>query len=610
MVLPIGLAVLRARVFPQQKLATAVDSSVFIQSGHQSGTKVVLRSGTTTFGRSSANHVQLLDREMSRQHFAIVLETDAVWLRDLGSVNGTFVNGTRTNYRQLETGDLIRAGQIELLFTSGRNVGEAAALPGLSVQLVREVETNGLPAPFSDESGRTEPVALPPKLALEVEAGSRGDLDFLHEALQSLGSGLSVDELFARILERIFSWVNVDRACVVLGGKGGEEFVVTAARLREPSSDSTMKVSRTILRYVQSRNVGVLTHDARDDSRWDDSDPSSAVGIHEAICVPLLGRSELLGAIYVDTFLRPGGQRSASGRLLKEEHLQTMLAVGRLAGLALENARYSEELLAKAKLAAIGETIASLSHHIKNILQGMSSGTYLLEQGLQHQSQEDTHRGWEIVRRYQDSISRLVLDMLSYSRERRPDWVIADLNRTVAECVELMRSRADSAGVELIWEPAGKLANFEFDPFGLSHAVTNLLQNAIDASEGKAPGRVRVTVLDERENGRARIVVQDNGTGIPAADLGRIFELFHSTKGNKGTGLGLAVSRKIVEEHGGLITVDSVLGSGSKFTIQLPTDCRHDTDAVNRETVEGTQLQPKYQPAKNSLDACNLPRSE
>jgi signal transduction histidine kinase len=610
MVLPIGLAVLRARVFPQQKLATAVDSSVFIQSGHQSGTKVVLRSGTTTFGRSSANHVQLLDREMSRQHFAIVLESDAVWLRDLGSVNGTFVNGTRTNYRQLETGDVIRAGQIELLFTSGRNVGEAAALPGLSVQLVREVETNGLPAPFSDESGRTEPLALPPKLALEVEAGSRGDLDFLHEALQSLGSGLSVDELFARILERIFSWVNVDRACVVLGGKGGEEFVVTAARLREPSSDSTMKVSRTILRYVQSRNVGVLTHDARDDSRWDDSDPSSAVGIHEAICVPLLGRSELLGAIYVDTFLRPGGPRSASGRLLKEEHLQTMLAVGRLAGLALENARYSEELLAKAKLAAIGETIASLSHHIKNILQGMSSGTYLLEQGLQNQSQEDTHRGWEIVRRYQDSISRLVLDMLSYSRERRPDWVIADLNRTVAECVELMRSRADNAGVELIWEPAGKLANFEFDPFGLSHAVTNLLQNAIDASEGKAPGRVRVTVLDERENGRARIVVQDNGTGIPATDLGRIFELFHSTKGNKGTGLGLAVSRKIVEEHGGLITVDSVLGSGSKFTIQLPTDCRHETDAVNRETVEGTQLQPKFQPAKNSRDACNLPRAE
>lgn len=509
---------------------------------------------------------------MSRQHFELLLEADSVWLRDLGSANGTFVNGTRTDFRQLNTGDLIRAGQSELLFTGKSSSGAMSSPPGLSVQLVRETEFTVPLELQSSDSGRSDSATATPRLTLEVEARRRSDLDFLQEAFQSLGSGLNVEELFVRILERIFSWVEVDRACVVLKSGEHDEFVVSAARSREGTSDSTMRVSRSILRYVQQRNVGVLTHDARDDTRWDDSDPASALGIHEAICVPLLGRSEFLGAIYVDTFLRPSSRRGGPSPVLKEEHLQIMLAVGKLAGLALENARFSEQLVEKARLAAIGETIASLSHHIKNILQGMSSGTYLLEQGLQSQSPADIQRGWEIVRRYQDSISRLVLDMLSYSRERQPDRMEANLNRTVEECVELVRSRAESMGLELVWEPAAELPNFEFDPFALSHAVTNLLQNALDACEQKKAGRVRVSVLNDVAERRARVVVQDNGSGIAPSDLERIFQLFHSTKGNRGTGLGLAVSRKIVEEHGGEILVESVFGSGSKFSIQLPTE--------------------------------------
>ncbi|MFO0078611.1 MAG: ATP-binding protein [Planctomycetota bacterium] len=579
-----------------------VDASVYIQSGRQSGTKIVLRSGATTFGRSSANHVQLLDRETSRHHFELVLEVDVVSLRDLGSANGTFVNGSRTHFRQLQTGDQIRAGQTELLFTGGHSARAHSSFPGVSVQLVREPEIAEPRDPFCNEFARTESFEVTPRRALEVEARSRSDLDFLQEAFQSLGSGLSVDELFAQMLERIFSWVNVDRACVVLGGREGEEFVVTAARLREPSSDSTMRVSRAILRHVQSRNVGLLTHDARDDSRWEDSDPNSTLGIHEAICVPLLGRSEFLGAIYVDTFLQPGGRGAIRERVLTDEHLKIMVAVGKLAGLALENARYSEQLVAKARLAAIGETIASLSHHIKNILQGMSSGTYLLEQGLKHQAAEDTQRGWEIVRRYQDAISRLVLDMLSYSRERQPSLVPADLNQTVGECVELVRPRAESLGIKLVWEPARGLSNFEFDPFGLTHAITNLLQNALDACEHKGAGIVQVSVLPEPSESRCRIVVQDNGMGIPGADLERIFQLFHSTKGNKGTGLGLAVSRKIVEEHGGQITVESILGSGSRFTILLPTATRQQTLEAEGETVERARLQPKFKSAKSFVD--------
>lgn len=584
-----------------------MDASVYIQSGRQSGTKLPLRAAATTFGRSSVNDVQLLDREISRQHFELVRDAAAFCLRDLGSVNGTFVNGQRTDYCQLETGDVIRAGQTEFLFTAGQAVKALAPTPGLSVHLVREAKSPEQNAEFSGGSESTARPSAVLRLALEVEAKSRSGLDFVQEAFQSLGPGKTVDELFGQILERIFSWVKVDRACIVLGGGSDGEFIVKAGRLREPSQDSTMRVSKAILRYVQSRNVGILTHDARDDSRWDDSDLSSAIGVHEAICVPMPGRSGFLGAIYVDTFQRPGGLGKSAPTVLTEDHLQIMLGVGKLAGLALENTRYHEELVVKTRLAAVGETIATLSHHIKNILQGLNGGTYLLEQGLQHKSPEDTQRGWEIVRRYQDKISRLVLDMLSYSRERQPDWAVGDLNRTVAECVELVAPRAESLGVKLVCQPVGDFEPFEFDGHALGHAITNLLQNAIEACERVPDRQVEVSVVSQPAAGLAQIVVRDSGHGIPEAELGKLFELFHSTKGNRGTGLGLAVSRKIVQEHGGEITVESLVGRGSRFTITLPTLAR-DRNAGQKRGPNGAQdaetlLQPKFKSTPQRFDS-------
>jgi hypothetical protein len=89
-----------------------------------------------------------------------------------------------------------------------------------------------------------------------------------------------------------------------------------------------MRISKSILRYVQTQNVGVLTNDAQDDERWDDSDPTAEIGIHEAICVPLCGHTGFLGAIYVDTFKNPARIGRTAQNLLTEEHLKIMVAIG------------------------------------------------------------------------------------------------------------------------------------------------------------------------------------------------------------------------------------------------------------------------------------------
>lgn len=568
--------------------------TLYVTNGRQSGTVVQLYGRTISLGRSSTNDVQLLDREISRRHFEVVLDNGQFWVRDLGSNNGTFLNGERVDYSQLRSGDLIRAGQTELLFTDSTKALPTETTPA-SVHLVND-RGQSSSGSDSDWSGDSETSSLGTQTSIppaQVKARVQADLDFVYRAFQTIGHTSDVQSLISRVLDQIFEWVAVDRACILMSEPTSSELVVTAARFRQPDVDSDMRISRSILRYVQSQNMGVLTNDAREDDRWDDSDPEAEIGIHEAICVPLRGHSGFLGAIYVDTFKKPATFGRGGKNLLTEEHLKVMIAIGNHAALAIENAKFAQELINKERLAAIGETIASLSHHIKNILQGINGGTYLLDQGLQADSRPDALRGWQIVRRYQDDISKLVLDMLSYSRERKPERATARLDQTVGECVQLMQDRAREMNVTLEWVPSNAPKPFEFESFALAHAVNNLLHNAIDACEGAPAARVIAGVGYNPDTNQAFVTVQDNGKGIAPTELNKIFELFHSTKGNRGTGLGLAVSRKIVQEHGGEISVDSRLGSGSKFTITLPC-----SRPLKNEDEPATRLQPKF---KSSL---------
>ncbi|MCU0878869.1 MAG: ATP-binding protein, partial [Pirellulaceae bacterium] len=222
------------------------------------------------------------------------------------------------------------------------------------------------------------------------------------------------------------------------------------------------------------------------------------------------------------------------------------------------------------RLAAMGQTIATLSHHIKNILQGIRGGSYLIEEGLKASDNDVVRRGWRIVDKNQERISALVMDMLTFSKDREPDLVLADLNETLADVVELMQTRAAEAEVTLAYARNESLKQFYFDPDLLHRAVLNIVTNAIDACEKRPGARVDVGSELDLEGQLVKILVCDNGEGIPPEDLERIFSVFESKKGARGTGLGLPVSQKILREHGGDIRVESTPGVGSRFTLELP----------------------------------------
>jgi signal transduction histidine kinase len=293
-------------------------------------------------------------------------------------------------------------------------------------------------------------------------------------------------------------------------------------------------------------------------------------GVREAICVPMQGRYGTVGVIYVDTTVPLGDAIEGGQRQFTDEHLKLLIAIGHQAALAVEDTTYYSAMVQSERLAAVGQTIATLSHHIKNILQGIRGGSYLVEMGLENEDLGVTKKGWDIVSRNQNKISSLVMDMLSFSKEREPDPLPTDLVALVADIVETVHHRAAEAGTTIRWSPPADLPRMLFDPEGISRAVLNVVTNALDAVEGRPDARVEIRVTADSRSRLTRITVSDNGEGMSPETLSQIFNLFVSTKGSRGTGLGLTVSRKILKEHHGDIRAESRLGAGSTFILEFP----------------------------------------
>jgi len=252
-----------------------------------------------------------------------------------------------------------------------------------------------------------------------------------------------------------------------------------------------------------------------------------------------------------------------------------MNAIGQHVGLALANSEAQRQKLQAERLAAIGETVATLSHAIKNMLQGLRGGADVVDLGLSKGDLRVARGGWEILHRNLARIISLTMNMLAFSRQRRVEVELARLDPTVEDCVQLLESQAKAKGVALITDVDPEMPPVPIDQPLVHQALMNLIANAIDAAP-TATGAVTIKgTYRPAAPGHAaevELTVIDNGPGIPAAKQRWIFEPFNTTKGLKGTGLGLAVAKRVAEDHGGRITVESAEGRGATFRMVLPGD--------------------------------------
>lgn len=568
-------------------------ASLFVIRGRDQGRHFTLGAGAQRIGRDPQNPIQLLDSEISRSHAEIVSENGVEYeLVDLQSSNGSSINGETVTRRRLTSGDRVQVGQTLMIFTGA---GQPASLDAAhGVDIVRQ----------SRESDASRIVSSLPQAADSVartaEGGDRS-LEVMYRTALAVGRTTEIPELLDRVLRLVFDWVEGDRGCIMLRDTETDELQPAARCDREGKhAADRMTISRTILDYVMERKEGVRTSDALDDQRWGAAQSIVQAGIREAICVPLQGRYAIVGALYVDTFTSPGRYVAAGqqGRFT-DEQLRLMTAIGHQAALAIEDTFHYSAMMQSERLAAMGQAIANLSHHIKNILQGIRGGSYLIDAGLSREDNDAVRRGWAMVEKNQERISHLVMDMLSFSKERQPEKRPADLNALVADVIELMQVRADDVGCTLHWQPADGEATAAFDSEALHRAVLNIVTNAIDAVGSQerperepdvpheAGGLVEVAVRAADEGGWW-IDVADDGPGIPWEAREKIFSPFESGKGTRGTGLGLPVSRKILNEHGGEIEVLDRIGGGTRFRLFLPADdsARDDGSSIaSHETI-------------------------
>ncbi len=610
--------------------------TLLVLQGPDKGRRFELPDRPALIGRES-RALPLSDNTTSRRHAELLPEAEGWVLKDLGSSNGTYINGVRVTIpTRIRLGDQIRVGRSLLVF---------GAQPGVRRGTRSDVTLAGEEAGMDSAIINTLPsnddsmvLAVP-----EPAAAAMGNLKTLYRLAAALGSSFDLHQVLEVVMDSVFETVQADRGIILLIEEKSGELLPQVVRQREEprkpgtggaaagggvaggepgagagtGTGETFHASRTIINHVLEKGEGVLSSNAMGDPRFKKGKSVHDMGIRSALCVPIKARNleanaqpapkpapqpapqsakqaaagavpeaarrsddETLGVIYIDSSVR--------NYTYSTDQLRLLTAIGLQAGMAVQNAKLYRQGLEAERLAAVGETTAALSHSIKNILQALRGGADVVEMGFRGNNVQQAKKGWTVVERNLDRIYGLTMNLLAYSRPREPDFTLVNPRKMIDDCLELIAPLAGEKGIMAVAEVDDDQPPIPMDEAGVHQVLMNLLGNAVDAisSVGERPGAeqaaatgsrpggeqglIRVTCRYDPATSRTQIDVIDNGPGILPAVQKKLFELFHSTKGNRGTGLGLAVARKIVREHDGDITVTSTPGEGATFTVSLP----------------------------------------
>jgi len=233
-------------------------------------------------------------------------------------------------------------------------------------------------------------------------------------------------------------------------------------------------------------------------------------------------------------------------------------------------------------LASLGLMIGSISHGIKGLLTGLDGGMYLLDSGFAKDNQDRIKEGWEIVQLMVDKIRKLVQDVLFYAKERDLKRERIDALSFADELAMVVEPKLKGLDIEFVKDFDAKIGKFEVDAGYIHSALINILENAVDACTREKAKKFHKVIFGVRQD-RKNIIfdVFDNGIGMDRETREKIFTPFFSSKREKGTGLGLFISNKIVEQHGGLIEVQSTVGEGTLFSITIPKVLPQSTKVAN-----------------------------
>jgi PAS domain S-box-containing protein len=227
------------------------------------------------------------------------------------------------------------------------------------------------------------------------------------------------------------------------------------------------------------------------------------------------------------------------------------------------------------QLSSIGLLIGSVSHGIKGLLTGLDAGMYMLNSGYRHEDTAQLEEGIEMVGFMVGRIRRMVLDILHYAKVQDFQWRRVTVTDFAQDLAAVFESKINALGIQFDCRLDTDLGEFSIDAGVVRSIITNLLDNAIDACETDPSGRAHTVSFGVTADETAvHFIVEDNGIGMDADTRAKIFTPFYTSKGSRGTGLGLYISNKLLARHGGAIRLNSKAGHGTTFTLDIPRQPR------------------------------------
>ncbi|MDZ4860682.1 MAG: ATP-binding protein [Candidatus Hydrogenedentes bacterium] len=324
-----------------------------------------------------------------------------------------------------------------------------------------------------------------------------------------------------------------------------------------------LKLGQGIAGAAALERTSINIANAREDERfYKQADDASGFETRSLLAVPLVDRDKLIGVLEVVNKIGAAAFSNA------DMHIMEMF--GGLVATSIANARLIDENLRAERLAAIGQAVAGLSHYAKNIITGLSGSVDLIDQGFAQNNLEFIERSWPIFKRSTHRIATFVEDMLSFSKHRVPVIEKFEIENVIRDVCETVTGTITRKRINVLVHTDGVKGELAADQRGMYRCLLNLVTNAADAVPREG-GEIRITAMTA-ESGAMVVEVADNGAGVPEDLARQIFDPFFSTKGSQGTGLGLAVTQKIVVEHGGQISVSRAPEGGALFRMVLPQD--------------------------------------
>ncbi|MBT3175803.1 MAG: GHKL domain-containing protein [Desulfobacula sp.] len=226
------------------------------------------------------------------------------------------------------------------------------------------------------------------------------------------------------------------------------------------------------------------------------------------------------------------------------------------------------------ELVTLGQSIALLSHDIKNILEGLQGGAYVVEEGIKDADTELSGRGWDIVKKNITEITGITQNILYSAKERKPKMKIISPVEVARQTGQLFAEKASSMGIQLLLQLNPKVPRVSLDPTGISRMLGNLLWNSLQACHTNTEKSKHIVYVrvDYYDYNHFMYEVEDNAYGMDTQIRKNLFKEFFSSKGDSGTGLGLMVVERIIRNHQGKIEVLTKPGKGSLFRIIFRLD--------------------------------------